>query len=67
MTSRDLKNFFGFGAPTETSFNDDDARFKSDAEDAGRTEEKLPHLPTMPPDDFDATAEKTTIVNIFYV
>ena len=56
--SRDLKNFFGFGAPDETSFVDVDVdvRFKSTFCD-GRIDEKLPHFPTTPDADFDAAAE----------
>jgi hypothetical protein len=55
-----LKNFFGFGAPDDTSFVDD-VRFKSTLVD-DRIDEKLPHLPTTPVDDLEATAEMITTI-----
>jgi len=62
--SRDLKNFFGFGAPAMTAFVEE-PRFRSeleptpvpmdDAVDDSLIDEKLPHFPTTP-DDFEVTA-----------
>ena len=63
--SRDLKNFFGFGAPAMTALVEE-PRFRSELEptpmpmDAvvdGLIDEKLPHFPTIP-EDFEVTAGK---------
>jgi hypothetical protein len=71
--SRDLKNFFGFGAPAMTAFVEE-PRFRSELEptpmpmdvvDEGLIDEKLPHFPTTP-EDFEVTAGRHRRIT-FYI